>query len=65
MNNVKSLTTFKAEIKRINFKKSYGDNIVTIIFEPCYIPDDIEAQLIKFQQMEEGLFEISIKSLKQ
>ena len=62
MNNVKPLTSFKAQIKRIGFKKSYGDNIITIILEPCFITDPkVKSQLVEMQQMEEGLFDVSIK----
>ena len=64
MSIVKDLTTFQAEIKRIDFKKSYGDNLITIVLEPCFITEsEIKSQLVEMQQMEEGLFDVSIKKV--
>lgn len=52
---------FKALIKKVDFKKSYGDNVVTIVLEPCYIEDqETISELVKMQQAEDKILEISI-----
>ena len=53
---------FKALIKKVDFKKSYGDNIVTVVLEPCYIEDQKTiSELVKMQQAEDSAVEVDIK----
>jgi hypothetical protein len=52
---------FKALIKKVDFKKSYGDNIVTVILEPCYIEDQKTiSELVKMQQGDDKVLEVTI-----
>jgi hypothetical protein len=52
---------FKALVKKVDFKKSYGDNIVTVVLEPCYIEDPkIISELVKTQQAEDCVLDVSI-----
>ena len=56
------MAKFKAIIKDIHFKRSYGDAVIRVTLEPCYILDKKdEDELLKFWKNEGLIFDVEIK----